>query len=73
MTTEPLVQFLAGNPLVTMFAVTGIGYMVGAIRYFGFRLGVAGVLFTGLIPVPLPGGATLRLGLAGGPLIVGLI
>ena len=31
-----------------------------------------GVIF-GLIPVPLPGGGVLRLGLAGGPLIAGLI
>jgi putative transport protein len=27
----------------------------------------------GLIPIPLPGGTALRLGLAGGPLVVGLI
>jgi len=27
----------------------------------------------GLIPIPLPGGTALRLGLAGGPLVVGLV
>jgi putative transport protein len=35
----------------------------------GMTLGV----ILGLIPLPLPGGAMLRLGLAGGPLIAGLI
>jgi putative transport protein len=36
---------------------------------FGIVLGIA----VGLIPVPLPGGLTLRLGLAGGPLVVAMI
>jgi putative transport protein len=37
-----------------------------------FGLGVALGLALGLVPVPLPGGGTFRLGLAGGPLVVGL-
>lgn len=36
---------------------------------FGIVLGIA----VGLIPVPLPGGFTVRLGLAGGPLVVAMI
>jgi putative transport protein len=36
---------------------------------FGIVLGIA----LGLVPVPLPGGLTLRLGLAGGPVIVAMI
>ena len=38
-----------------------------------FSLGLALGLLLGLVPVPLLGGVTFRLGLAGGPLIVGLI
>lgn len=38
-----------------------------------FSLGLALGLLLGLLPIPLPGGLTLRLGLAGGPLIVALI
>ena len=54
-------------------------------RYFGdsyrslseidvltFSLGIAIGLLIGLIPIPLPGGATFRLGIAGGPLLVAL-
>jgi putative transport protein len=36
---------------------------------FGIVLGIA----VGLIPLPLPGGLTIRLGLAGGPLVVAMI
>lgn len=36
---------------------------------FGIVLGIA----VGMIPIPLPGGFTVRLGLAGGPLIVAMI
>jgi len=38
-----------------------------------FSLGVTLGLLLGTIPIPLPGGITFKLGLAGGPLIVGLI
>ncbi|NJN97236.1 MAG: transporter [Anaerolineales bacterium] len=38
-----------------------------------FSLGVTLGLLLGSIPIPLPGGVTFKLGLAGGPLIVGLI
>src|SRR5207253_2238971 len=36
-------------------------------------IGMALGVMLGLIPLPLPGGAMLRLGLAGGPLIAGLV
>ncbi len=55
-------------------------------RYFGdsyralaevdvlsFGLGVAVGLVVGLVPIPLPNGSTFQLGLAGGPLIAGLV
>jgi len=55
-------------------------------RYFGdsyralseidvltFSLGLALGLLVGALPIPLPGGASLKLGLAGGPLIVALV
>jgi putative transport protein len=43
-----LTAFLIQFPVVTLFGVIGIGYLLGQLRVFGFRLGVAGVLFTGL-------------------------
>jgi putative transport protein len=38
-----------------------------------FGLGIALGLLVGLIPIPLPGGMTFRLGIAGGPLVVALV
>jgi putative transport protein len=46
---------------------------VSEIDILSFGLGLALGLLVGLIPIPLPGGSTLRLGFAGGPLIVALI
>ena len=46
---------------------------VSEIDILSFGLGLALGLIIGLIPIPLPGGTTLRLGFAGGPLIVALI
>lgn len=37
-----------------------------------FSLGLTAGLLVGMVPVPLPGDITFRLGLAGGPLLVGL-
>jgi putative transport protein len=37
-----------------------------------FGLGIAAGLALGLVPLPLPGGSTFELGIAGGPLLVGL-
>ena len=41
-------QTLIENPILTLFVVVGLGYLAGEISVFGFRLGVAGVLFVGL-------------------------
>ncbi|HOL71295.1 MAG TPA: aspartate:alanine exchanger family transporter [Bryobacteraceae bacterium] len=45
---ESLVAFLAQYPILTLFLAIGLGYVVGEIGLFGFRFGVAGVLFMGL-------------------------
>lgn len=46
---------------------------VSEIDILSFSLGLALGLLVGLIPIPLPGGLTFKLGFAGGPLIVALI
>ena len=38
-----------------------------------FNLGLTGGLLLGMVPFPLPGGLEFKLGLAGGPLLVGLV
>lgn len=43
-----LASTLAQSPILTLFIVIGLGYLIGQINFFGFRLGVAGVLFVGL-------------------------
>ncbi|HEX2914436.1 MAG TPA: aspartate:alanine exchanger family transporter [Chloroflexia bacterium] len=43
------------------------------INILSFSLGLAAGLLIGVVPLPLPGGITIKLGLAGGPLIVALI
>lgn len=45
---ETITATLAQNPILTLFLVIGLGYLVGEISFFGFRFGVAGVLFVGL-------------------------
>jgi AspT/YidE/YbjL antiporter-like protein len=49
----PIVTTLAENPLLTLFLVIGLGYLLGEISFFGFRLGIVGVLFVGLGMGPL--------------------
>lgn len=46
---------------------------VSEIDILTFSLGLALGLLLGLIPIPLPGSLTIKLGLAGGPLIVALL
>lgn len=41
-------QFFIENPLVLMFVVGAVGYLVGKIPIFGINLGVAAILFVGL-------------------------
>jgi putative transport protein len=43
------------------------------INILSFSLGLALGLLLGTVPIPLPGGVDLKLGLAGGPLIVALV
>lgn len=43
-----LTTTLIQHPILTLFLAIGVGYLVGEISFFGFRLGVAGVLFVGL-------------------------
>ena len=43
------IEFLARSPLLLLFVVVGVGYLLGSIKVFGFSLGPAAVLFTGLV------------------------
>src|SRR5215469_8790042 len=54
-----LTAFLTEYPIVTLFAVIGIGHLLGEIRILGFRLGVAGALFAGLAAGALGPGIAL--------------
>lgn len=59
-------------PVVTAFF--GDSYRaLSEIDILAFSLGIGLGLLLGLVPIPLPGGITLRLGLAGGPLLGALI
>jgi putative transport protein len=46
--TQSAIALLAEYPILTLFVVIGLGYLLGEISLFGFRLGVTGVLFVGL-------------------------
>ena len=46
---------------------------VSEIDILSFALGLALGMLLGLVPIPLPGGLTIKLGMAGGPLIVALL
>lgn len=41
-------DLLAENSLLLLFTVIGVGYLIGNINLFGFKLGVAAVLFVGI-------------------------
>jgi putative transport protein len=44
-----LAEFLKGNPVALLFAVLGLGYLVGRTKIRGFEFGsISGVLFVGL-------------------------
>jgi len=45
---QALIHALYGNPMLLLFAVVGLGYLLGSVRVLGFSLGVSAVLFTGL-------------------------
>lgn len=46
---DQISSLLSASPLLTFFLVSGLGYLLGQVNLFGFRLGVAGVLFSGLL------------------------
>lgn len=43
-----MIDFLAQNPTLRLFLVIGAGYLLGSLRWRGFSLGIAAVLFAGL-------------------------
>jgi len=43
-----MIDLLAGNPLLLLFTVIGIGYLAGSVKIAGFKLGVVAVLFVGI-------------------------
>ncbi len=45
---QAIVDFLIEEPLVLLFIVSGLGYLLGRIKVKGISLGVAAVLFVGL-------------------------
>jgi len=64
-----MIDLLAENPLLLLFTVIGLGYLIGNIAIFGFRLGVAAVLFVGIAF----GALDYRLGLPEYIYIIGLV
>ena len=43
-----MIDLLAGNPLLLLFTVIGLGYLVGSVKIAGFKLGVVAVVFVGI-------------------------
>ncbi len=43
-----MIDLLAGNPLLLLFTVIGLGYLAGSVKIAGFKLGVVAVLFVGI-------------------------
>ena len=41
-------DFLASQPILSLFLAVSLGYAVGQINIFGFSLGIGAVLFVGL-------------------------
>ncbi|HSU39600.1 MAG TPA: hypothetical protein VLJ38_08530, partial [Polyangiaceae bacterium] len=52
-------DFLQQRPLLLLFAVAALGYLFGRVNWRGFSLGVAAVLFAGLLAGWLLPGAAL--------------
>jgi len=46
---EAIREIIEGSEPLLLFLVIGIGFLIGQIKIYGFKLGVAGVLFAGLI------------------------
>jgi putative transport protein len=45
----PIAHLLQARPLLLLFGVAALGYFAGRLRFFGFSLGVAAVLFAGVL------------------------
>ncbi len=45
---QQIIEFLVEEPLLLLFIVSGLGYVIGHIKLKGISLGVAAVLFVGL-------------------------
>jgi len=43
-----MIEVLSKNPILLLFIVASLGYLLGTIKIKGSSLGVAAVLFTGL-------------------------
>ena len=43
-----MIALLRANPVLLLFVVAALGFLLGRVRVFGFGLGVAAVLFVGL-------------------------
>jgi putative transport protein len=43
-----ILDILAANSMLLLFTVIGLGYLIGNVKVFGFKLGVAAVLFVGI-------------------------
>lgn len=62
------------NKMDEIATVLGDSYKaVSEIDILTFSLGLALGLALGMLPIPLPGGVTIKLGVAGGPLLVALV
>lgn len=62
------------DQLSAMQRIFGNSYKAGGdFDLLGLSLGIVVGILIGLVPMPLPGGAQIQLGNAGGPLVVGLI
>jgi putative transport protein len=62
------------NRMAAVSAFFGDSYRaVSEVDILTFSLGLALGLLVGILPIPLPGGLTLRIGFAGGPLLAGLV
>ncbi len=68
------VRVLAPRPrMKEVAAFFGDSYRALAeVDVLSFGLGITAGLLLGLIPIPLPGGGSFQIGVAGGPLLVGL-
>jgi putative transport protein len=43
-----IIELFVENHLLLLFTIIGLGYLLGTIKFFGFQLGVAAVLFVGI-------------------------